>query len=59
MHYRIEPEIFPYMESMIDLLELREWPEPRTVGDRIRAAVMLMRMVYAFKMGRELPDWRR
>lgn len=58
MHYRIDRALFPFLESMIDLLGLRDWPAPVTVRERLTTSLMLLRMVFAFQMQRELPHWR-
>lgn len=56
--YRRQPELGPYLEQMVDVLSLREWPEPHTAGARVRATVLLLRMAWAFKRGSPLPPWR-
>lgn len=56
--YRRQPELAPYLEEMVDALELREWPEPLTVRERARVVVLLLRMAWCLKWGSALPAWR-
>ena len=36
----------------------RDWPRPRTVGERVKLGMFLVRMALAQSMKRDLPDWR-
>lgn len=54
-HYHLGVELMPLLELMIDLLELRDWSEPRTRRERIATSVLLLRTIFAFKMGWPLP----
>jgi len=56
--FRTPPELEPFLDAMIDLMGMRDWPEPRTVGERVRAGLMLLRIGFAQGGGYELPDWR-
>lgn len=58
MRYRTPVELEPFLDAMVDLLQMRDWPRPRTVGDRVKVGVFLIRMALAQSMKRELPDWR-
>lgn len=56
--FRVPAELLPVLDQMIDLLELREWPEPATEFGRAAASVMVMRLGLALSRGEPLPDWR-
>ncbi len=58
MRYRTPVELEPFLEAMVDLLQMRGWPRPRSVGDRVKVGVFLIRMALAQSMKRDLPDWR-
>jgi len=44
------------MESMVDVLDLREWPEPKTISERFRAMWQMLRMAFYVSEGRDPPD---
>jgi len=46
------------MESMVDVLDLREWPEPKTISERFSAMWQMLRMAFYVSEGRDPPDWR-
>lgn len=56
--YRIPPEVMTLLDSMIDLLGMRAWPEPVTLRERLRAGWMFVRYGYCMGAGTTLPDWR-
>jgi hypothetical protein len=56
-YYCITPKVFPYLEAMIDLLDLRAWPAPVGTREGVAAGWRLLRMIWALKMQRELPTW--
>ena len=58
MRYRTPVELEPFLEAMVDLLQMRDWPRPRTVAERVKVGVFLIRMALAQSMKRDLPDWR-
>jgi hypothetical protein len=58
MRYRTPVELEPFLEAMVDLLQMRDWPRPRTVAERVKFGVFLIRMALAQSMKRDLPDWR-
>ena len=58
MRYRTPVELEPFLEAMVDLMQMRDWPRPRMVGDWVKAGVFLIRMALAQSMKRDLPDWR-
>lgn len=58
-HYCLPPEVFPALEAIVDRLELRAWPVPRSLKEKLRASCLLLRMIWALKMKRKPPDWRR
>lgn len=39
-----QPQYEGLLEAMVDVLELREWPRPRTLAERMRAAVEILGM---------------
>lgn len=56
--YRIPPELMPLLDSMIDLLGMRAWPQPVTLRERMRAGWMIVRYGYCMGAGTAPPDWR-
>jgi len=58
MRYRTPVELEPFLEAIVDLLQMRDWPRPRTVGERVKVGVFLIRTALAQSMKRDLPDWR-
>lgn len=55
---RDDPEHEHLLESMVDELELRDWPEPKTISDRLKAGRLILRMTFEITEGREAPMWR-
>lgn len=53
-----KPEHEQLLESMVDVLDLREWPEPKTISERLRAMWQMLRMAFHITEGRDPPDWR-
>jgi hypothetical protein len=47
------------LESVVDVLDLREWPEPITIAQKLCAARLLLRMAFDTGEGRVPPSWRR
>ena len=58
MRYRTPVELEPFLEAMVDLLQMRDWPRPRTLGERVKVGLLLIRMALAQSMKRDMPDWR-
>ena len=58
MRYRTPAELEPFLEAMVDLLQMRDWPRPRTVAERVKVGVFLIRMALAQSMKRDLPHLR-
>lgn len=56
---RDQPEHEQLLESVVDVLDLREWPEPKTVSERLKAVRLILRMTFEIGQGREAPTWRR
>lgn len=56
---RIEPDIAPDLERMVDELGLRHWPEPRTKAQHLRAYIFLLACGARLNMGLTIPDWKR
>lgn len=55
---RDQPEHEQLLESVVDVLDLRDWPEPKTVSERLKAVRMILRMTLEISEGREPPSWR-
>lgn len=55
---RDNPAHEPLLESMVDTLDLRDWPEPKTISDRLKALRLILRMTFEISEGREPPTWR-
>jgi len=56
--FRVPTELLAVLEQMVDLLDLRGWPEPATEFGRAAASVMLLRMCRALSKGAALPAWQ-
>lgn len=55
---RDDPEHEQLIESMVDALGLRDWPEPKTLSERFKAVRLILRMTFEISEGREPPSWR-
>lgn len=55
---REQPELDPMLNTLLDSMDLREWPKPRTVGERIKAFRVQLRMAVEIDNGRDCPSWR-
>ena len=55
---RYNPAHETLLESVVDTLDLREWPEPRTISERLSAVRLILRMTFEISEGREPPTWR-
>ena len=51
------PELDPLLDSVIDDLGLRDWPEPRGLKARCRYLKTVGAMMIAIRNNRELPAW--
>jgi len=56
--FRTTPEDEHWLDSAIDYMDLRDWPEPQTLRERVRASLLLLRYVACLAGGYGLPDWR-
>jgi hypothetical protein len=55
---RDAPEQEQLLEVMVDVLDLRDWPEPKTVTQKVKALRLMLRMTLDISEGREPPTWR-
>ena len=55
---RDDPAHEQLLETVVDVLDLRDWPEPRTFSERIKAARLMLRMTLDVSEGREPSTWR-
>lgn len=55
---REQRELDPMLNTIIDMMDLREWPKPRTIGERVRTWRTQLRMAFEIDQGREIPSWR-
>lgn len=55
---RDNPEHERLLESIVDVLGLRDWPEPKTISERFKSVRLILRMTYELSEGREPPSWR-
>lgn len=55
---REQPEHEQLLETMVDVLDLRDWPEPKTIATKLKAVRLILRMALAIDDGREPPSWR-
>lgn len=55
---RDNPDHEHLLESMVDELDLRDWPEPRTISDRLKAVRLILRMTFEISEGRDAPTCR-
>jgi hypothetical protein len=51
-------ELDHMLDYMIDVLRLRDWPEPVTVKERVRYLRAVLRMMIAVEKEQALPDWK-
>jgi len=51
-------ELNPLLDDMVDALELRDWPEPKTSMERLRYVATVLKMMCAVDSGRPVPSWR-
>lgn len=56
--FRTPVELEPSLDAMVDLLQLRDWPRPRTVTERIKVGLFLIRVELAQALMRDLAYWR-
>jgi hypothetical protein len=57
-HMRHAEELDHMLDYMIDVMGLRDWPEPATVGAKVRYLRTVLRMMIAIDKEQPLPDWR-
>jgi len=51
-------ELDHMLDYMIDVLSLRDWPEPVSVRQRVRYLRTVLRMMIAVDKEQALPDWK-
>ena len=51
-------ELNPLLDDMVDALQLRDWPEPKSAMDRVRYVATVLKMMCAVDGGRPVPSWR-
>lgn len=51
-------ELDPLLNVMIDMLDLRDWPKPRTLVERFKALRLHLQMQLDIEEGRPLRDWK-
>lgn len=56
---RLDLDLFPDLERMVDELGFRHWPEPRTRTQRLRACVFLLACAVRLSMGLTASEWKR
>jgi hypothetical protein len=49
---REQPQYEGLLEAMVDVLELREWPAPRTLSQRLAATRAILRMAWSIDVAR-------
>lgn len=55
---RDHPEHEQLLETMVDVLDLRDWPEPKGASEWFKAVRLILRMTLDISEGREPPTWR-
>lgn len=50
---RHQPEYDALLEAMVDVLDLREWPEPKTVSERLDALCTILRRTLEVSEGED------
>jgi len=48
----------PQLRVLIELLDLHDWPKPRTFKERLKASWLHLQMTYCIMEGLSLPSWR-
>lgn len=55
---RHQPEHEQLLESVVDVLDLRDWAEPRNLSERLKAVRQILRMAFDIDEEREPPNSR-
>lgn len=55
---RDDPAHEQLLETMVDVLDLRDWPAPTTLTEKVKALRLMLRMTLDISEGREPPSWR-
>lgn len=55
--FRKAPELEPLLNSMIDVIGMREWPRPEGARECILAGWFLLKCQICLGLGRSIPDW--
>lgn len=58
-YWASQPELDDALEYMVDVLGLRDWPQPRTAAERVRYLALVLRMHLALETEAPFPDWRQ
>jgi hypothetical protein len=56
--FRTRPEDEQWLDRAVDYMGLRDWPEPKTIRERVRASFLVFRYIACMAGGYALPDWR-
>lgn len=48
----------PQLRVLIELLDLYDWPKPRTLKERLKASWLHLQMTARIREGQPLPSWR-
>jgi hypothetical protein len=48
----------PQLRVLIELLDLYDWPKPRTLKERLKASWLHLHMTARIREGQPLPSWR-
>lgn len=51
-------ELDDLLDYMVDVLDLREWPQPKGPAARLRYLGLVLRMLMAVEAQQPLPQWR-
>lgn len=56
--WAVEEHLDHLLDSMVDELGLRGWPEPKSAGERLRYVHVVLRMMMSVDKDARLPPWR-
>lgn len=56
--WAVEEHLDQLLDSMVDELGLRAWPEPKSAGERLRYVPLVLRMMMAVDKDAPVPAWR-
>lgn len=55
--WAVEEHLDQLLDSMVDEMGLRGWPEPRSAAERLRYVPLVLRMMLAVDSDKPLPAW--